>query len=150
MAGITFKSIKPDELGRILSNQSKAAKDLAHAALRKKTDEIVVTARAMAPIREGNLRDAINKRIFRNQYDKSSYVIYTAETINGVNVGDYMHFIHNMRYEPEGWKKLGKISESHNGRPERVGEKFMDRAFAKHEQDVYDKLEEALLKGMGL
>ncbi len=149
---MSFKTIRPDELGKMLFMQSKIAKDAAQAALRTKSIEMRDTARNMAPIKFGNLREAINLRINRNQYDKSSYTIYTAESINGVNVSDYFNYIHNRRYAPDTptWTNLGKKSQSYDGNPERVGERFMDRAFEKHEQSVYDEVEKALLNAMGL
>lgn len=147
--GISFKTISPEKLGQNLKDKARATKDEVFLKAYNWTYQLRDIARAMSPVDKGNLEGAISTKINRNQYDKATYMVYIKDIYGGVNVSDYMLYIHEHRGDL--WHNLGKKSLAKQGSSEyRVGEKFMDRAFEAKEQEIIRDLEKSFFREFDL
>jgi HK97 gp10 family phage protein len=127
-----FKLLTPRQLKEELLTATDKQKDAVDQALKNAVYLVRDVARKQVPLETGEAEKSI---VSNNRRGKNRYNVETLDIVDGVNVTDYINFLHEAYYN------LGPISESKQlGNSYTVGRKFLDRAFDDNESRIWTSI----------
>lgn len=129
--GLRWKGLTPKALGTLWTNAARNVRREARDTLREETETIKDLSVQMVPLDTGEAEKS--HRVVEKQANqfRMGISIEVGGMVDGVNVDDYILFLH------EGDYKLGpRSSQKQAGSSVKVGRKFLDRAYQERRDEL--------------